>query len=109
MIDVLLAHAQSEIEEALRRMMAMPKIVKPFVVIEELGGAARFVQFAGSEEETILFDVPALKISSRLPDDVTLTLCAESAIAVLVEHLGVPPSATLRIKTQSDSEPGDIN
>lgn len=107
MIDVLLAHAQAEIEDALRRMVAMPKLILPFVIIEELGEASRFVQFAGSEEEAILFDCPALRISDRIPD-VSIALCAESAIATL-GHLGVPKSATLRITTQSDRPPLELN
>lgn len=113
MIDVLLAHAQTEIEEALQRMMKLPKLVRPFVVIEELGDETKFVQFAGSEEEPMLFECPCLDIHQRFERfakcNLTVTDYAKYALTVLTEKLNVPKTATLRITTQSDRAAGDLN
>lgn len=47
------------VERALTRMMSHPEASRPFVIIE-CEGTGAFVQFRGSQTESLLFDVPAL-------------------------------------------------
>lgn len=47
------------VERALTRMMSRPQATRPFVIIE-CEGTGAFVQFRGSQTESLLFDVPAL-------------------------------------------------
>lgn len=63
------------LEQALVRMMGHPKATRPFVILE-CEGTGAFVQFRGSQSESLLFDVPALGgqhdygLPSRLTPDV---------------------------------------
>jgi hypothetical protein len=108
-IDVLLSAAEPVIEEALALLMQKPRSVRPFVVIDMLADKKRFVQFAGSTEEELLFDVPALQISTRFPDSGSFQAHAKMALLVLTERLGVPATATLRITTESDGKSAGSN
>ena len=107
MIDVLLTAAAPVIEDALRRLLQTPKSVRPFVIIEELS-SKKFVQFAGSDEEELLFDVPSIGISFRVPNLGGFSGIADMAIQTLTEHLWVPTTATLRI-TESNRNSGEAN
>jgi hypothetical protein len=74
---ISLARASVSISHALECLLKCPEIFRPFVVVEVIG-ADRFVQFAGSSERGLLFDVPALGIVASpqptLADAVQLTI-----------------------------------
>jgi len=61
---ILLSSAESEIQAAIERMHAKPESSKPFVVVTaKARGRERFVQFYGSAEKGINFDVPVAQLN----------------------------------------------
>jgi hypothetical protein len=62
---VLLEHADGVIQAALLRLLEKPKEHRPFVIIEDAATGKFFVQFAGSDREHLIFDVPRYKITTR--------------------------------------------
>lgn len=60
-----LADAQPEIRAAILRLLEKPKEHRPFLIVENKV-TGQFVQFAGSDREDLLFDVPALGVSYRM-------------------------------------------
>lgn len=107
MIDVLLAHAHAELEGALGRLRQQPESMKPFLIVEELGQEQRkrFVQFAGSTERGLLFDVPSLGISYHLPDPDNFVAAARLALETLSDRLGVSKAASVRITESASPDP----
>lgn len=79
------ARAASDIARALATMMEQPRAFGPFVIVTDVE-TNRFVQFRGSDAESLLIDVPALGWSSILhempPDE-----AAELALATLTVRL----------------------
>lgn len=61
MKTVRLQESFETICEALRNLLECPESRRPFVIIEDVA-TGRFVQFAGSKERGLLFDVPACGI-----------------------------------------------
>jgi hypothetical protein len=95
MTKVRRADAMPHITEALERMMAKEKSVKPFVVVSDRA-TGKFVQFAGSKGERLLFDVPALGISFRTDDPIDAV--AALACTKLRIDFKLPPQAELEIQ-----------
>ena len=68
-----LRDALEPITAALRQLVDCPEVFRPFVLVQRLSdadrealpGCDRFVQFAGSTERGLLFDVPALLIRAQ--------------------------------------------
>lgn len=81
---------RAAIEEALVRMMGYPKSTRPFIIIE-CEGTGAFVQFRGSQTESLLFDVPALEgqYDYGLPSRLTPDVYRSAAFVALetLEHL----------------------
>lgn len=57
-----LIESREPIRAALRALLNCPEVFRPFVVIEAVEHP-QFVQFAGSTERGLIFDVPALDIT----------------------------------------------
>lgn len=54
-----LRDAAPAVLEALHRLLQLPEVVKPHVVVESTGASGTpFVQFAGSDERELVLDVP---------------------------------------------------
>ena len=64
MIEVA-QRAKPAVESALAQMMMRRHALRPFVILTDVA-TGKFVQWAGSAAERILFDVPALGISVRM-------------------------------------------
>lgn len=89
---------------ALRQLVSCPEVFRPFVLVEVMGAAMYvrragvFVQFAGSEERGILFDVPALNIV--VEPLATPEAGVDAALAGLRAQ-GVPEDAVVRVRFES--------
>ena len=72
------------VERALTRMMSHPQATRPFVIIE-CAGTGAFVQFRGSQTESLLFDVPALgsQYDYGLPSVITPDVYRSAAFVAL--------------------------
>ena len=71
---------------ALELMLARKKSLRPFLILHDVA-TEKFVQWAGSSEERLLFDVPALEISEREPEgQLDLVACASRGLTLL-HHL----------------------
>lgn len=62
---VLLRHLPDVLRAAIARLMEKPKAHRPFVVIDDAATGKVFVQFAGSDGESLLFDVPRYGVQCR--------------------------------------------
>jgi len=101
---VSLSDARPAVASALRHLLETPEATRPFVVIEEADGE-RFVQFAGSKERGLLFDVPALGIAvSPVPGNEP-ALAALVALDTLQLQLGVAPDALVNVCFDFSGEP----
>jgi len=96
-----LGSSKQQIVQALERLLSKPNDDRPFVIIEDVATLSVFVQFAGSDRESLTFDAPMLErqqIIVRYPDRCTQTdleRAANMAIAALYELGLVPESAVL--------------
>jgi|SRR5580692_2788162 hypothetical protein len=95
MTKVRLADAAPHIIEALERLMAKERSQMPFVVVSDRV-TGRFVQFAGSKGERLLFDVPARGVSFRT--DETFDAVAALACATMRVNFNLPPQTELLIE-----------
>lgn len=75
------------IEAALVAMMSRPQASRPFVILEHRP-SRRFVQFCGSTNEPLTFDVPALDKTVRLGGPDSPADVYESAAALALTTLG---------------------
>jgi len=92
--------AHQQIFFALTRLLSKPRSQRPFVIItDQVTG--RFVQFAGSMEEPLIFDVPQLSFSEKI-DKIPGT-GADAALRVLQHDFSLPLEAILTIE-ESDTE-----
>jgi hypothetical protein len=107
---VKLKDARPEIAAAIGRMLEKPRAHRPYLVITDTV-TGTFVQFCGSDQEPLLFDVPVLGIVGRpvnkqrdLP--ATLDHAAELAVNVLV-GLNLPSFAEIKLEegVQTEGEP----
>lgn len=78
------ADCREAVELALSRMMGRPQALRPFVIIE-CSGTGAFVQFRGSQTESLLFDVPALggQYDYGLPSAITPDVYRSAAFVAL--------------------------
>jgi len=92
---------------ALKRLAASPLVFRCFVIVEDTV-TNRFVQFAVSDGERLLFDVPSQRLDSQT---YTVPICkkniggahegVELAQAFLRNELRLPGNAVLRIREES--------
>lgn len=73
---------RERLRELLRIMMGRPRSEHPYCIVTD-AETSRFVQFAGSLEEQILLDVPALKVSTRYAIHDDFREPAEDGLALL--------------------------
>jgi hypothetical protein len=96
-----LADARGPIVAALRKLLDCPEVFRPFVIVQQGVGHTEddvFVQFAGSTERGLLFDVPAQGIVTSpcvTPED-----GATRAISSLRTQ-GVPAGSAVRVTFES--------
>lgn len=78
------ADCRETVERALAQMMSRPQATRPFVIIE-CEGTGAFVQFRGSQTESLLFDVPALEgqYDYGLPSVITPDVYRSAAFVAL--------------------------
>jgi hypothetical protein len=92
-----LADARGPIVSALRKLLDCPEVFRPFVIVQERA-SERFVQFAGSTERGLLFDVPARGIVAEpCPSP-------EEGAALAITNLraqGVPAGAVVLVTFES--------
>jgi hypothetical protein len=102
-VKVRLTDAREGIMEAIRKLLDCPEVFRPFVIVEQVDGR-RFVQFAGSTERGLLFDVPALEIVAAQvvigPTDDLAVVGADLALAGL-RKLGVEEQEIVRVLFES--------
>lgn len=98
-----LATAVPVIEAALKRLLEKPKAHRPFVIIE-VAGSDVFVQFTGSDQEQLVFDVPAWSLTYRVLDPEAGALLA---CTCLQRHFEIPLTATLRIVENAGGPSGE--
>ena len=101
MTESVMAFSQAPIEEALQRLRQKPARMRPFGIIETVIPPRAFVQFAGSAEEGLRFDVPSCNIIAQSIDPDDYASAARLALDTL-GALGAHPRAFLRI-TESDT------
>jgi hypothetical protein len=92
-----LADARGPIVSALRQLLDCPEVFRPFVIIQDVS-TDLFVQFAGSTERGLLFDVPTrdiVAVACPSPEE-----GAAQAIALLRDQ-GVPVGAVMRVTFES--------
>lgn len=97
----------SEIEkpliEAIERLLAQPKWKLPVVVVllthdtNPINGQATCVQFAGSNEEELLLDVPAIRLTKRC-GGVAPKSVAQQATSILQNNFHVKNHWLLEIR-----------
>lgn len=73
--------AAEEIQLAILKMLSKPESSKPYVVINPVGMPEWFVQFCGSRQRALIFDVPRDGIHMRVKPE----LAADLTIKKLVE------------------------
>lgn len=103
---VVLGHAKPVIEAALSRLLAKPKAHRPFVVIDDAPTGKLFVQFAGSDGEDLLFDVPRYALTERFGRADDVPVLAEMAIEVLLE-MGLTKETLVRIFEEAGTKQPD--
>lgn len=89
------------IRASLESMLATPESQRPFVVVQDIV-TERFVQFCGSPERGVLFDVPALGIIAEPCRHVADGV--ERALATLRGPFALPEDAQLVVVF--DTQPG---
>jgi len=97
---VLLAHAVGVIQAALLRLLDKPKEHRPFVVIADAATGKFFVQFAGSDREDLIFDVPRYKITTRFRRHDDVAALARYAVEVLGE-MGLDKQTLVRVSEEA--------
>jgi hypothetical protein len=102
-IHVELAELRPALERALVHLRQTPHAHRPFVLVQDVV-TGRFVQFAGSDVEGIVFDCPALHVT--LPVE-TIAEAAKLGWATLRGHLRLPDVATLRIQISTSTRPSE--
>ena len=103
---VVLAHARAVIEAALVRLLGKPKEHRPFVVIDDQPTGKLFVQFAGSDGENLLFDVPRFALSQRFQREDDISVLAEMAVDTL-RAMGLTDETLVRIFEEAGTERPD--
>ena len=103
---VVLAHAAAVIEAALMRLLGKPKEHRPFVVIDDQPTGKLFVQFAGSDGEDLIFDVPRYALTQRFQREDDVSVLAECAIEVLLE-MGLTKETLVRIFEEAGTKQPD--
>lgn len=73
-------------------------------VQREVDGSDTFVQFAGSDQEQLVFEVPAWSLTYRVPDPEAGALLA---CTCLQRHFEIPLTATLRIVENAGGPSGE--
>jgi hypothetical protein len=87
-----LGEVEPLIRASLESMLATPESQRAFVLVEDIV-TERFVQFCGSLERGVMFDVPALGIVAEPCRNVTDAV--ERALATLRGPLALPEQAAL--------------
>jgi hypothetical protein len=100
-MNYLLSEAETPIRQALERLVAKEEALHPFIIVEKVGRPDLFVQFAGSRQRGLLFDVPALRIvlEKTTPKEGAFRATAELIV------LGVLPDERVLIHEREDQEP----
>lgn len=113
-----LAELRIHLEDALYRLLQTPKTHKPFVVVSDTI-TGRFVQFRGSDNESLLLDLPHTQFKSAIPvtkasafldskrsgtpqgvsyrDNLTFVHATNLALRVLREVHNLPENAQIEI------------
>jgi hypothetical protein len=82
---------------ALQQLLDCPEVFRPFVILRDLS-TNLFVQFAGSTERGLLFDVPALGIVTlQIP---TVAEAVNDALAAMRAQ-GVPGQGIVQVTFES--------
>ncbi len=90
-----LKDAHSNIIAALTRLLDKPGYKRPYVVVTD-AVTEHFVQFAGSRDEPLTFDVPQLALSEHI--DKAPLAGADAAMGVLRRNFELPDEALLVIE-----------
>lgn len=88
------------LRSSLQSMLATPESQRPFVVVQDMV-TERFVQFCGSLERGVMFDVPALGI---VAEPCTVSEGVQRALDTLRGPLALPDEAELVVVF--DTQPG---
>lgn len=94
-----LRDARAPIAAALGQLLSCPEVFRPFVIVETVR-FHQFVQFAGSTERGLLFDVPALSIEASHNPVSDPEAGATIAVDTL-RAMGVLDTVTVRVRFES--------
>ena len=99
-MNYLLSEAETPIRQALERLLEKDKSTHPFVVVNKVGRPDVVIQFAGSRQQPICFNVPLLGIAV---EPMTPGAGAARAVDTLEFSLGVARNERVVIHEEEDS------
>ena len=105
---VLLRHLPDVLRAAIVRLMQKPKAHRPFVVVDDAATGKVFVQFAGSDGEPLIFDVPRYNVQCPFTAEDDLRHPVQFAIDLLY-CMGLEEDTLVRVFEEAGTGAGKEN